>query len=172
MKKALYCMALLVGLFSLSSCKKINHEPDFWIVDWYPVNICIEAVDADNHSIISPEMPGMSLRFQGTTYTVKVDENEAETRAYLARMKGLLAVQKQTESGDTVYQLVFGEIDGAKDMDEDITLTWPDGSTDVIHYHCSDHKEGQYPTCDRSWKLNGEDHEGSTFRFTGKSLPE
>ena len=168
MKKALYCMALLVGLFSLSACE------DFYgdlIVDWAPVSIYIEAVDADNHSIISPEMPGMSLCFQGTTYTVKT-EAEAETRAYFARMKGLIAVPQQTESGDTVYQLVFGEIDGAKDMDEDITLTWPDGSTDVIHYHCSDHKEGRHPSCDRSWKLNGEKHEGGPFLFTGKSLPE
>ena len=168
MKKALYCMALLVGLFSLSACE------DFYgdlIVDWAPVSIYIEAVDADNNSIISPEMPGMSLTFQGTKYTVKT-EAEAETRAYLARMKGLIAVPKQDESGKTVYQLVFGEIDGAADMDEDIALTWPDGSSDVIHYHCSDHRESRNPKCNRSWKLNGEKHDGSLFRFTGKSLPE
>ena len=171
MKKALYCITLLMGLFSLSSCEDLFENRGDWIVDWYPVNIQIEAVDADNHSIISPEMPGMSLCFQGTTYTVKT-EAEAETRAYLARMKGLIAVPKQDESGKTVYQLVFGEIDGAADMDEDITLTWPDGSTDVIHYHCSDHKEGRHPSCDRSWKLNGEKHEGGPFLFTGKSLPE
>ncbi len=168
MKKVLYCLALLVGLFSLSACDDIFGDV---IVDWAPVKIYIEAVDADNHSIISSEMPGMSLTFRGTEYTVKT-EAEAETRAYLARMKGLIAVPQQTESGDTVYQLVFGEIDGAEDMEEDITLTWPDGSTDVIHYHCSDHKEGRHPSCDRSWKLNGEKHDGSLFRFTGKSLPE
>ena len=168
MKKALFCITLLMGLFSLSACE------DFYgdlIVDWAPVSIYIEAVDADNNSIISPEMPGMSLTFQGTKYTVKT-EAEAETRAYLARMKGLIAVPKQDESGKTVYQLVFGEIDGAADMDEDITLTWPDGSSDVIHYHCSDHRESRNPKCNRSWKLNGEKHDGSLFRFTGKSLPE
>ena len=172
MKKALYCITLLMGLFSLSSCEDLFENRGDWIVDWYPVNIRIEAVDADNHSIISPEMPGMSLRFQDKTYTVKTEENSVETRAYFARMKGLLAVPQKTESGDTVYQLVFGEIDGAKDMDEDITLTWPDGSTDVIHYHCSNHKEGRHPSCDRSWKLNGEKHESGPFVFTGKSLPE
>ena len=50
------------------------------------------------------------------------------------------------------------------------TLSWPDGSTDVIHYHCSDHREGKNPRCNRSWKLNGQPHEGSHFHFTGKSL--
>ena len=169
MKKALYCIALLIGLFSLSACEDFNGDI---IVDWAPVKIYIEAVDADNNSIISPEMPGMSLTFQGTKYTVKAENSEAETRAYFARMRGLIAVPKQDESGKTVYQLVFGEIDGAKDMDEDITLTWPDGSTDVIHYHCSDHKESRHPSCDRSWKLNGKKHESGPFLFTGKSLPE
>jgi hypothetical protein len=168
MKKALFSMALVVGLLSLSGCEEMMGGD--WIVDWTPVNILIEAVDADNHSIISPEMPGMSLTFKGETYTVK--GVEGQTRAYLAVMHGLLAVPQYEVNGETVYHLVFGEIDGAADMDEDITLVWPDGSKDVIYYHCSDHKEGRNPKCNRSWKLNGEKHEGGTFRFSGKTLPD
>ena len=73
--------------------------------------------------------------------------------------------------GVTLYRLNFGEIDGADDMDEDILLQWPDGSRDVIHYHCGNHRYGKNFGCDRSWKLNGEPHDGSLFTFTGKSLP-
>ena len=119
-------------------------------------------------------MPGMTLTFKGETYTVKdvEDKSNPETKAYLAIMEGLLAVPQYEINGKTVYRLVFGEIDGAADMDEDIVLNWPDGSKDVIHYHCSDHREGRHPKCNRSWKLNGSEHEGNTFRFSGKSLPE
>ena len=70
----------------------------------------------------------------------------------------------------TKYRLYFGEIDGADDMDEDIVLQWPDGSRDVIHYHCGNHHYGKNPSCDRSWKVNGKSHDGSFFTFTGKTL--
>ena len=144
-----------------------------WIVDWAPVNVIIEAVDTDGNSIISPDMPGMTLTFKDVTYTVKSVEKpeEGQTKAYLAIMEGLIAQPAMEVDGKTIYRLVFGEIDGAADMDEDLILSWPDGSKDVIHYHCSDHKEGRNPKCNRSWKLNGEKHEGNTFRFSGKSLP-
>jgi hypothetical protein len=171
MRKILLSFAASAAIL-LTGCEKILGGD--WIVDWAPVNIYIEAVDADNNSIISPEMPGMTLTFKGETYTVKdvEDKYNPETKAYLAIMEGLLAVPQYEVNGKTVYRLVFGEIDGAADMDEDIVLNWPDGSKDVIHYHCSDHREGRHPKCNRSWKLNGSEHEGNTFRFSGKSLPE
>lgn len=140
--------------------------PEGYIVDWAPVDIIIDAVDSDGNSIISPEMQGMSLTFKGETYTVKPEETE--TKAFLAVMNGLVARKKQDET----YSLVFGHIDGAEDMDEDIRLHWPDGSEDVIHYHCSDHREWPKIKCNRSWKLNGEPHEGGTFSFSGKNLPD
>ena len=158
----LYVLSALFS-FLLIGCE--NNES--YIVDWYPVEIYIYADDAEGNSIIQPEMPGMSLTFKGETYTVKdwkKRDEELQTRAYLARLYGLYA---QNYSADTTaYRLYFGEIDGAADMDEDIVLTRPDGSKDVIHYHCSDHKEGKNPKCNRSWKLNGQKHSGSEFHFT------
>ena len=167
MRRLFYYAICLAGLLAVTSCDDGSVD---LIVDWAPVNVTIEASDADGHSIISPDMPGMTLTFKGVTYTVKetADHAQTVTKAYLAVMHGLLAVPQDVE-GETVYRLVFGEIDGAADMDEDIVLNWPDGSQDIIHYHCSDHKEGRHPTCDRSWKLNGVKYEGDTFRFSGKS---
>ena len=176
MKKLVF--AVLLGI-SLSGCEFKEIIVENPIVDWYPVNISIYANDNNGNSIIGPEMPGMSLTFKGETYTVRdwTEHNRWQdsmlvTRAYMAVMRGLLA-EKYFDSEDSTslsYRLYFGEIDGAADMDEDITLSWPDGSTDVIHYHCSDHREGKNPRCNRSWKLNGQPHEGSHFHFTGKSL--
>ena len=168
MRRIFFFAVCLAVLTAAASCDDGSED---WIVDWAPVNVTIEASDADGHSIISPDMPGLTLTFRGETYTVKDIEaqNPAMTKAYLAVMYGLRAVPQEVE-GETVYRLVFGEIDGAADMDEDMVLDWPDGSRDVIHYHCSNHKEGRHPSCDRRWKLNGEKHEGDVFLFSGKGL--
>ena len=168
-----YLIALLTFTTVVTTgCEKILGGG--WIVDWAPVNVIIEAVDTDGNSIISPDMPGMTLTFKGETYTVKDWEefSRLQTRAYLAILYGLFAQPYNESDGKASYRLYFGEIDGAKDMDEDIVLKWPDGSSDTIHYHCSDHYNkgrGGFG-CDRSWKLNGINHKGSIFKFTGKSL--
>ena len=141
-------------------------------VDWTPVELYIEAVDSEGKSIISPDMPDMTLTFKGQVYPVQRMQGEGAlpTKAYAAIMHGLIAQPVNTEDGSSYYRLYFGEIDGEEDMDEDILLNWPDGSEDVIHYHCSGHSTLFGPTCNRSWKLNGKRHEGYTFKFTGKSL--
>lgn len=167
--RRLFQILMLGAALAASACNKPageNQEPDdkgYLIIDWAPVVVSILAYDNAGKSIISPEMPGMSLTFKGETYTVT-----EYTKEYVPYMFGLLAIKKT--DGD--YYLGFGEIDGAADMDEDLVLNWPDGSTDTIHYHCSDHKNERYPSCNRSWKLNGEDHGGDVFVFTGKSLAE
>lgn len=174
MKRILSLLTLAATILSVCACDKAFSED--YIVDWYPVTINIIATDEAGNSVISPEMPGMSLRFQGTSYTVKPWEEyyKVPTKAYRAVISGLFA-KPVIENGLAQYILWFGEIDGAADMDEDIVLTWPDGSTDTIHYHCSDHKEGKHPTCKRRWKLNGHEFEGSTeptFVFSGKKVIE
>ena len=166
MKQISTVLLMLCGML-LTACDGLN-EIDGTIVDWAPVDIYIYAEDADGNSIIQPDMPGMTITFRRETYTVTDWESardEKITKAYLARMYGFVAETCPEDS--TVYRLYFGEIDGAADMDEDIVLTWPDGSTDIIHYHCSDHNERKL-RCNRSWKLNGQKHQGSSFHFTGK----
>lgn len=144
----------VLALMTASACERL-------IVDWAPVNVYIQATDNDGNSIISDDMPGMSLTFKGEIYTV-----QPATKDYPARMEGLVA----KKNAEGVFQLRFGEIDGSADMDEDLVLRWPDGSTDTIHYHCSDHRARRNPSCNRYWKLNGVDHDGAVFVFTGKSL--
>lgn len=180
MKKYLFALTAVAVTLLMAGCnKELIEEPikERWIIDWVPVNLNIEAVDASGNSIISPEMPGMTATFKGETYTVKeyiepygIVRNDIPTKAYYARMKGLLARKYDEVEGKPVYRLVFGEFDGAEDMDEDIVLKWPDGSQDVIQYHCSDHTNRPPITCNRWFKLNGKDHEGNTFKFAGKSL--
>ena len=160
--------AALLGIL-LTGCDKLNNDSP--IVDWYPVNIYIYATDSTGNSIIQPDMPGMSLTFKNETYNVRDWHEKYDsiiyTRAYMAVLSGLFAEPYLDDNDSIQYCLTFGEIDGAADMDEDITLKWPDGSTDVIHYHCSHHNE-RLLSCKRNWKLNGKDHDGGVFHFTGK----
>ena len=171
-KNRLLFVLVAICTFILTGCEKENSGP-YIIIDWAPVEIYIYADDADGNSIIRPDMPGMELTFKGETYTVRDKDQLMDsiyTRAYMATLFGLYA-ERDSERDSTAYRLYFGEIDGAADMDEDIVLKWPDGSKDVIHYHCSDHKYGKEAKCNRSWKLNGQKNAtGSRFYFTGKSL--
>ena len=174
MRKLFYGILALAGLVFATSCEGLI--PGGLIVDWAPVEITIEAYDAAGNSIISPDMPGMTLTFRNEVFRIKqsepVTEEGVQTKAYAAIMDGLIARPIQDEQGKIAkYILWFGEIDGAKNMDEDILLHWPDGSEDTIHYHCGNHREWPEPKCDRSWKLNGAKHEGSNFIFHDKSLP-
>lgn len=156
---------LLSCILAVAGCNVIGG----YCVDWAPVNITIQAYNTDGNSIISPEMPGMTLTFKGETYTVQKSQYEQiQTKTYASYLSGLIAYQ----IADGVYELWFGEIDGGADMDEDILLHWPDGSEDVIHYHCSNHIEWPSPSCKRSWKLNGKKQERCNFIFYNKSLPE
>ena len=173
MRKMFYGIRALAGLVFNTACEEIAGEG--WIVDWAPVDITIEAYDAAGNSIISPEMPGMTLTFMNETYEVRGEESmydPIEPKYFMPRMYGLIAKSIKGDQGTLEkYILYFGQINGASDLDEDILLNWPDGSSDTIHYHCGNHREGRNPKCDRSWKLNGAKHSGSNFIFNGKSLP-
>ena len=134
------------------------------IRQWTPVNLVITLSDKEGRDLLSPErrdnyFEGATLSFMGQTYTAQ-DESQHEPiaiKAYQPSIYGYFLVQQETR-----YCLLFGEIDGAEDLDEDIVLNWRDGSTDTIHYHCTKHNQKDM-TCQRSWKLNGKSVNGPSF---------
>ena len=158
------CQVDPIGLFVI--------DPDV-IVDWAPVNVYLTVQDKSGKDLLDPEsqdnwIEGTTITFKGETYKgsrewrdARNDSDNVATRAYLAVMRGLNLVK---DSGNG-FKLVFGEIDGAVDMDEDLVVSWPDGTKDTIHYHCSNHRWGRNPDCDRSWKLNGKKASSNIFKF-------
>ena len=165
----------LLAAMLLSACNPFgsSHE-DTPLVDWYPVNVFITVEDRAGNDLLDPTredafVHGTVLTFLGQKYGVEahldnVSVSMTPTKAYLARMRGLQlnygeVAYSETEK-KTCYYLSFGEIDGAKDFDDDLFLKWADGSEDVIHYYCADHKaEWQKDgslliDCKRSWQLN------------------
>lgn len=124
------------------------------IVDWYPVEMKIYLQDAEGNDLFAPQSKGYcradSITFLGNTYFEVADEEPwPASRAYLARLDGYRYLW-----GADGNILVFGEIDGARDYDDDITIYWSDGRRDVVHYRCWNHNELR-GSVRREWKLNG-----------------
>ena len=147
---------------------------DYPVVDWYPVNVILTVQDSSGNDLLDPSVEGTfshgtTLTFKGEKYGVQANLNggsvsEVPTKMYLAVMRGLQLCHGELYISETekrtCYYLVFGEIDGAKDFDDDIMIKWADGSEDIIHYYCANHKVEKQKDdtwlieCDRSWLLN------------------
>ena len=179
MKTAFFTVsAAIVASLSFTSCDKINSYGN-WEVDWSPVELMIKVQDAAGNDLLDPDNPanaidGTTITFGGETYESSREWYETgnpytkpQTKTYLARLYGLFLSQenKLLRNGSEDFILYFGEIDGAADMDEDLVITWPDKTTDTIHYHCSKHNERKL-SCDRNWKLNGKSQDSATFIIT------
>ena len=175
-----FVLAILLTV-SFTGCEKLggNGGGGDWIVDWVPVSLFLRVVDEGGKDLLDPENPnnlidGTSITFKGKTYSASRQWYEAgrpnempATKAILAQIYGLFLVNGEMffmNSNTAGFSLFFGEIDGARDMDEDLVVTLPNGMTGTIHYHCSNHNERKL-SCDRSWKFNGAKHEGNIFTF-------
>jgi len=174
--KRIPLLLLLAVMLLPAGCSEggILPDPDYPIVDWYPVNVVMTVQDRYGNDLLDPTredalVHGTTLTFKGEKFGVQSNLNAPSvsmpsTKYYLARIKGLLLchglVQLSETETRTCYYLVFGELDGAKEYDDDLTVRWADGSEDVIHYYCANHSikknaDGTWDiTCDRSWKLN------------------
>lgn len=146
---------------------------DWGEFDWYPVSVFLKVTDSRGTDLFDPENPdnmidGTTITFQGQTYEASREKTYLyqDTKEYFAIVYGLFLTKDSLYYPDKRdgYSLRFYEIDGALDMDEDLVVTLPDGTTGTIHYHCSNHNYRK-GTCDRIWKFNGEEHKGNIFTF-------
>lgn len=122
------------------------------ITQWMPVNVFVRIRDKQGADLLDPERnasyyPNASIEYKGKVYPAR-QAGDIGSRAYQATIYGYYLIN---QGG---WMLMFGEIDGAADLDEDLILRWPDGSKDIIHYHCGKHNP-KTMTCERTWKLNG-----------------
>lgn len=176
MKRHLFLFVFSLVLLLSAGCNRMDSfDPDYPIVDWYPVNLIVTVQDSQGNDLLDPEhannyFEGASLVFRGKQYDVQGIEDDpyaaVSTKYYMPHMRGLRLAHDtlyfSKDQKELCHFLVFGELDGAEDMDEDIELQWRDGTREIIHYHCSDHKiekksGGEWDiTCKREWMLNGE----------------
>ena len=126
MKRLLLCILSLAGLM-LSGCA-IGKT-----VDWYPVDLIIYVQNSNGTDLLNPQnnefiATRVEAEWLGETY---IYEHPADaTRAYMPIFNGL----ELNEDSRGRYRLIFGELAGDAERDDDLTLRWADGTTDVIHY--------------------------------------
>lgn len=166
---------------TLSSCADVIGSS--YEVDWAPVVMDFFVRDQYGNDLLNPEYPdniieGSTITFQGIKYSASTEmynqyirdevADVPQTKAYLPRMDGFVLMNGEMTGNGNVsgFFMRFGEIDGAADMDEILSIRWADGTRDEIRYVCSNHKEGRNPTCNRSYYLNGEKVNSPRFILT------
>lgn len=171
--KKLLILAFLSALMAVG-CEDINltekdSEP---LIDYSPVQVLIYATNVEGHDIISAEMPGMSLTYKGITYEVTAWNHYFTKALYASEVIQGLCCQTPEDylpKGSIGHnRLIFGDIPGDFEVDEDFVLSWPDGTKNVIHYYCKKYPDEQSESkvnFDRCWTLDGQHNEGSVFIF-------
>ena len=150
MKTLSHLLLCAVALLTCGCKKPIFERP---IVDWAPVVFGIIVEDSDGNDLLNPSSDNflasrVEFDWCDKTFVYDYSTTPPITRAYLAKLTN---PELRTQNGR--YMLCFGEIAGDKTHDEDLTISWPDGSVDIIHYH---NRVNHYTLkADRTFALNG-----------------
>ena len=166
MKKFFYLLVAAVAMIGFTACD--DQDPVCKAdLDWAPVNIYIQVADSAGNKLINPSdstiVDGTTVTYKGQTlnvsrarYNSNVTPAGIKTRAYEPVFYGFELFNLKWLNSDygNTYAFHLGEIDGSKDMDEDIVINWANGTSNTIHYHCSNH-DNTIGTCDRWFSLDG-----------------
>ena len=152
----------IVALLAFVSCQKQDI-----IYDIYPVVFVFEVTDAKGDNLFDESTPGNWLQ---QPFSATFDGKEflwppVQTKEYLATLFGFYIYPKSYTKSDVVF-LRFGELDGAKDWDTDLIISWPDGSQDIIRVkHTCRYSLFGEPKTHTKFKLNGEPVDGGLIRL-------
>lgn len=143
--------AMLAGCMAVEENPYTDSYPPMDQVDWYPVELMVYVQDQNGTDMLDPDGPGCIAEGTSVNFFGSIFSEPFDTKAYSATLYGYCF--RENQYGHYLY---FGEIDGGGDYDEDIVITWGDGSVDTIHYLCRNHLVSSSDiTCERSWTLNG-----------------
>ena len=145
LKKYPKIIIMALAALAASGCE------DDYCVDWYPVDVNFYVQDPYGNDCLEPLSNSYIGELLRLTYLGEDYMYNPDTKFYMPEFSGL-TITKNRATGK--YMASFGELDGAKDYDEDFIITFPDGSRRKIHYdrtvnHTSVKAEEQ-------WYLDGE----------------
>lgn len=123
-------LIFLLTVLTLISCSDLRTEyRSDMIYDITPIVLHIYVNDADGRNLLdgregSLDTKNISATYEGETYSV-----ELQTKYYMPSFRGLIL--KKDSNGNN--ELVFGELDGAKNLDYvDLVISWGNGTSDTI----------------------------------------
>lgn len=141
-------LLFVFALLALAGCENKKRI----IVDFAPIEVLINVVDAGGASLLNPTHPThldltkIKATHRGQEYKCNEDAENIRpgTKDYMPYFYGL-----KTDTLGGEYLLTFGEFDATLNYDnEKVTILWPDGSSDSIVFS-GDANNG------REWFLNG-----------------
>lgn len=155
----------LVALFACENEKQEPEEPMLW--DIAPINFQIEVYDQAGANLVDPNHP-QSITKTPTTiqmgekvYPLKSLEQarsdaQSGLRYYMPYFYGFTYSNSHITAGK--WALSFGEFDGAKNHNQEVTLHWGNGQKDVLSYTNQIKWIGKRrePKITRIFYLNGE----------------
>lgn len=126
--KNYYFLFLMILAIAFNSCQKEEDNQKDLIIDWYPLNLTINLKNPKGENLANPQSEvffakNAKANFQGKDYEISYSLQ----KAYYAPTEFFI-----TQEGEN-SKIVFGKIMGHKDYDDDITITWENGTKDVIH---------------------------------------
>ncbi len=165
MKHLLGPIMILLAVFG--ACKSITPETDksedsrnneYIIWDISPYSILMEVTDTEGNNLFEANTPGNWLEgpvmatYDGKSYTFP-PENKP-TKELIVEVTGLSLIKTGNPPSKTLLE--FGEFNGGDDLTANLTLSWPDGTSDVITFkHTVSYKDG-VPSTKTAHFLNGE----------------
>lgn len=130
--RTLFLSVCAVGLMA---CESTHDDDEDMIWDFYPFVLHLTVQNTKGDDLLNPQTVGsiaerdIKALYRGATY--EKDAVVDKSRAYMPHFQGLQTGQ----SSDGRYYLTFGEFGGDASFDnEQVTLDWGDGTTDVITF--------------------------------------
>ena len=97
MKRHLFLFVFSLVLLLSAGCNRMDSfDPDYPIVDWYPVNLIVTVQDSQGNDLLDPDrvdnyFEGASLVFRGKQYDVQGIEDDpyaaVSTKYYMPHMR-------------------------------------------------------------------------------------
>jgi hypothetical protein len=150
MKKLTLLLAALLVMLSLTmpSCKKHDTPDALVAVEWYPIELEIYVQNKDTVDLLNYEATyyvgnDFMLTYNGTVYRMQTKYSDENPELILGKNKAT-----------NRYMAYFGTLEGNQEYDTDFTLTWKDGTQDVIHLK---RKITDILESEDHWLLNGEE---------------
>lgn len=156
--KATFRITLFLALAILvTSCRDDNYD-----IQWSPVELILLVSDRSGNDLVRPNMENVTMVYRDSLYQLSQGiEESVITESGYSIQDGLhlYACQLKDKNGNShKYCICFGEFSNTSEIDDDMVLTWTDGSTDVIHLKTR-HRGGPWPKRIETWMLNGKECE-------------
>lgn len=152
MKKFLSLIVFFLFVSVFAACDKHESESDW---DYTPIAVCFEVLDSEGNNLYESSTAdnwlgqSASCTFDGQSYLYPFNTADPDAVRFAL-------AEYASGSGSPLTVICFGDLDGSKDYDSDLFVSWPDGSTDRVKIYNKVEQTGTgAPKITRSMKLNG-----------------